>query len=148
MFASDLMTRHVVTVSMDDSLAKVRELFERFKFHHLVVEEQGRVVGVISDRDLLKNISPFLGKFDERTQDANSLKKKVHQTMTRALIVATPDMPIQEVGLLMTQNRISCVPIVNKQMKIEGIITARDILKWCLQSGCTIVKPSENTEAA
>lgn len=127
-----IMTRHVVTVRMDDSLEAVRDLFERFKFHHAVVLDQCRVVGVISDRDLLKNVSPFVGKPTERALDSASLRKRVHQVMTRNVVTGSPDMPAGDATLLMLNSRVSCLPVVDKLGACVGIVTVRDMLRWAL----------------
>ncbi len=57
---ADIMTRAVVTVHMDDTLERIREIFDDCGFHHLVVIDDARVVGVISDRDLLKHLCPSM----------------------------------------------------------------------------------------
>jgi acetoin utilization protein AcuB len=128
-----IMTRHVVTVHMDDELWKVRELFDRYRFHHVFVVDQCRVVGVISDRDLLRNVSPFIGKASERTMDLASLHRKAHQVMTRALVSAAPDTPIGDAALLMLNNKISCLPVLDGHGACVGIITQRDLLRWSLK---------------
>lgn len=56
------MSRKVVTVAPDDSLEKVRALFAQFHFHLLVVGER-QLLGVVSDRDLLKALSPYVYPF-------------------------------------------------------------------------------------
>ncbi|MGP1273221.1 MAG: CBS domain-containing protein [Phycisphaerales bacterium] len=126
----ETMSRPVVSVGMDDSLESVRALFKQHKFHHLIVTEQGKAVGVLSERDLLKHISPFVDKMGERKQDAWTLQKRVHQIMTRDLVWATPETTIHDACLMMAANRISCLPVLNPQGKAVGIITARDILRW------------------
>ena len=55
------MSRKLVWVEPDDRVIRVRELFNEYRFHHLLVIDDRRLVGVISDRDLLKNLSPFIG---------------------------------------------------------------------------------------
>ena len=126
----EIMTTRVVTVSMDDSLRSVRGLFEQHRFHHLLVVEGHKLVGIISDRDLLRNLSPFLGhNLSERTQDAATLNKRAHQIMTRGLISAGPDTTLQAAVELMLKQRISCLPIVDEQSRPLGIVTWRDILE-------------------
>lgn len=134
-----IMTRDVVTVSPDDSLRQVRAIFESLKFHHVMVVEHGRLVGVVSDRDLLKNLSPFVGTGAERTQDLASLNRKVHQVMTRRLVTATESMPVPEAGRLMIDHRVSCLPVLNARGGLAGIVTLRDLLQWALvrESGST-----------
>ena len=125
-----IMSPHVVTVAMDDTLRVVRQLFEQHRFHHLLVVDGRRLVGVISDRDLLRHVSPFVGReFAERAQDAATLNKRAHQIMTRAPIFARPDATISEgIGLIL-EHRISCLPVVDEQSHPIGIVTWRDLLK-------------------
>ena len=61
MNVSDIMSKHVVTVEFDDRLSAVKDIFDNAKFHHLLVVEAGVLFGVVSDRDLLKSISPNIG---------------------------------------------------------------------------------------
>ncbi len=128
-----IMTRHVVTVKMDDELGKIRELFDKYRFHHVLVVDQCRVVGVISDRDLLHNVSPFIGKASERTLDVASLHRKAHQIMTRALISGSPDTSIGDAALLLLNNKISCLPVLDSNGACVGIVTMRDLLRWSLK---------------
>jgi acetoin utilization protein AcuB len=129
---SDIMTRVVVTVDMDETVQRVQAIFEESKFHHLVVTENARVVGIISDRDLLKNISPFLGnQYLERKQDANLLNRKAHQIMTRHPTLVKENMDVVEATELLLRKGVSCLPVVGKELHIVGIITWRDLLKVC-----------------
>jgi acetoin utilization protein AcuB len=133
MTLESIMTRHVVTVRMDDELYTIRDLFNKYRFHHVLVMDKCRVVGVISDRDLLKNTSPFIGKAAERPMDLQSLHRKAHQIMTRALVSGSPATPVGDAALLMLNNRISCLPIINDDGACVGIVTMRDLLRWALK---------------
>ncbi len=128
-----IMTRHVVTVRMDEELHVIRELFDRYRFHHVVVVDKCRVVGVISDRDLLRNVSPFIGKASERTMDTASLHRKAHQVMTRGLVSVTPETKIGDAALLLLNNKISCLPVLDANGACVGIVTMRDLLRWSLK---------------
>jgi CBS domain-containing protein len=57
MNVADIMTRSVVSVDVNDTLQRIHAIFEESKFHHVIVTDEGRIVGVVSDRDLLKNLS-------------------------------------------------------------------------------------------
>lgn len=131
MVVGDIMTRKVVTIGMDDTLEKVRELFNAAWFHHLIVTENGRIVGILSDRDLLKNISPFVGhELAERRQDVATLKRRVHQIMTRQPITARADTPLEFAARLMVDFAISALPVVDDANRPIGIVTWKDILRW------------------
>lgn len=129
---SDIMTRVVVTVDPDETIQRIKTIFDDSKFHHLVVTDDARVVGIISDRDLLKRISPFLGNdWMERTQDRNTLKQKAHQIMTRHPVLAAEDMDVAEATDLLLRKGVSCLPVVGKGLRLAGIVTWRDLLKVC-----------------
>ena len=136
MTLNDIMTTGVITVSMDDSLRTVREIFDRYAFHHVVVVHKGKAVGLISERDILKHLSPFIGKISERVQDTASLNKRAHQIMTRLVISAAPDTTIPNAIETMLKHDLSCLPVLNEGGRCVGIVTSRDMLRWC--TACAI----------
>lgn len=130
---NDIMTQPVETITMDDSVEFIRDLFETNKYHHLVVTgDQGECVGVISDRDLLKNISPFIGKPSERTSDLTCLKRRAHQIMTRQLVAARKNTSLRAAARVMLDHGISCLPVVDSNKECIGIITIRDVVRWAV----------------
>jgi len=129
----DIMSREPVTVRMDDDLHRVKDLFELYRFHHLLVLlGERRLVGVISDRDLLRASSPFVGRASERPQDVATLNRRVHQIMTRNLVVVAPETPVEEAARLMLEKRVSCLPVVGPEGELLGIVTWRDQLRSLL----------------
>lgn len=129
----DLMTPEVVTISMDHTLEQAQKVFEQRRFHHLIVLEKNKPVGVISDRDLLKNISPFVGvRFSQRAQDVATLKKKIHQIMTRRLVSIGSGLLAIEAARRMMRFNVSCLPVIDGE-RLVGIITARDLLRCMLR---------------
>jgi acetoin utilization protein AcuB len=130
MVMGDIMTALVVSVDMDDRLERVKEIFDGKGFHHLLVtDENERLSGIVSDRDLLRALSPYVGSAAETTRDLATLNKRVHQIMTRRPLTLRPQSTIAEaVNLLLTQ-RISCIPIVDDDFKPVGIVSWRDLLK-------------------
>ncbi len=127
-----IMTRHVVTVTMDDTVRHVREVFQSVGFHHLVVTDNGKAAGVLSDRDLLKNISPFVGKVTERTQDRFTLDRKVHQIMSRRLVSCSISTTVGQAASLMLDRRVSCLPVLDEAGHCVGIVSLRDVVGWAL----------------
>ncbi|MBL8200661.1 MAG: CBS domain-containing protein [Chromatiales bacterium] len=127
-----IMSREPVTVGMDDDLHRVKELFELYRFHHLLVLLGEKLVGVISDRDLLRASSPFVGRASERPQDLATLNRRVHQIMSRNLVVVAPDTSVEESARLMLGKRVSCLPVVTAEGQVLGIVTWRDQLRSLL----------------
>ena len=125
-----IMTASVVTVTSDTTVDRMRQLFDAEGFHHLIVCERGRVVGVVSDRDLLRHLSPWAGTMGETRSDAATLKKRAHQVMSRGLVSTTPGQSISEAIALMLDARVSCLPVLDEKGGCAGIVTWRDILSW------------------
>lgn len=129
----DIMTPRPITVGMDATMREVRDIFESKGFHHLVVlGKDRRAVGVLSDRDLLRTVSPFVGKLAERTADVASLERKAHQVMSRQLISARPNTLLRAAARVMLDHKISCMPVVDRELRLVGIITTRDIVRWSI----------------
>lgn len=124
-----IMSRRVVTVGFDDTLATAKSIFDEAKFHHLLVVEHGELHGVVSDRDLLRAISPFIGSTVESARDVNTLNKRVHQIMSRKPITLRPEAEIADAVELLLAHKISCIPIVDEQFRPVGIVSWRDILR-------------------
>ncbi len=124
-----IMSKRIVTVKMDDSLKSVKEIFDNVRFHHLLVVESGKLYGVVSDRDLLKALSPNIGTLSETNRDTVTLNKRVHQIMTSKLVTLTPNAGIYEAIEIFENFNISCIPVVDDKHKPVGIISWRDIIK-------------------
>jgi len=129
MSVGNIMSKRVVTVEMDDKLNTVKEIFDNLHFHHLLVVEEGKLLGVVSDRDLLKALSPNLGTSTESFKDTATLNKRVYQIMTRDPITLHPEASILDATKVFNSHRISCIPIVDKEGKPVGILSWRDILR-------------------
>lgn len=127
------LTSRLATVRPDTSLAEVKRIFEAALFHHLLVVENRALVGIVSDRDLFKALSPNLGTASEARKDTATLNKKVHQIMSRQLWTLEPEQSVYDAIELFLQQKISCIPIVNQQKQPVGIISWRDILRLLAQ---------------
>lgn len=131
---ADIMTKPPVTIDMDTTMGEVQAIFEQHRFHHLIVNgDNGHCVGVVSDRDLFQTLSPFVGKMSERTADANLLKRKAHQVMSRSLVTVRSNTLLRAAARVMLDRSISCVPVVDQRNNCIGIVTIRDIVRWAIE---------------
>ncbi|ATX82736.1 acetoin utilization protein AcuB [Mariprofundus ferrinatatus] len=124
-----IMSKNVVVVDAYDSLRKVKMIFDTSKFHHLLVVEKERLFGVISDRDLLKILSPGVGTAFESAGDAAILNKRAHLIMSRKPVTLGPDATIYDAIEIFNKHNISCIPVVDGERRPVGIISWRDVLR-------------------
>lgn len=123
-----IMVTSVVTVKPDDRLYLVQHLLEQNGIHHLLVEEKRQLLGVISDRDMLSSVSPFLETDDENTRDTRTLHLRAREVMTARPVCVAPTTTIAQAAALLLKHNISCLPVVGPDRMIEGIVTWKDIL--------------------
>ena len=128
-----IMSSDVVTITMDDPIKSAKDIFEKRGFHHLLVIEDGKLFGVLSDRDLLKAISPNVDSISATTKDLATLEKRVHQIMSREPIYLQHGAKVKDAVRLFNEHKISCIPVVDAKMKPVGILSWRDIMKQLLR---------------
>jgi acetoin utilization protein AcuB len=133
MKVSDVMTTRVVSVDMDDRLLIVKEILDQAPFRHVLVVEDEQLQGIISDRDLLRCLSPFIGTEAESVRDKKTIEQRAHQAMTRSPITIQGEMNIHDALTLMLEHHIGCLPIIENE-KIIGIFTLHDGIKALLDN--------------
>jgi acetoin utilization protein AcuB len=126
---SEIMSKPVITVQLDDPLLEVKQIFDRIRLRHVVVIEEGKLFGVVDERDLLRAISPFVDSQVCTYRDLATLNKRVHQIVTRKPACLTPDASVREALSLFRSLRIGCIPIVDFNNVPVGIVTRSDFLR-------------------
>ncbi len=127
---AEWMTTDPQTVDMDAPLWAIRDVMFMHGCHHVLVVEAGHVVGVISDRDVLRNLSPRADKERFATaSDLATLNKRAHQVMSRALSSVRPSSSLQEAAALMLEHHINCLPVID-DTGCHGVLTTADVLRW------------------
>ncbi|MBV7536864.1 CBS domain-containing protein [Duganella sp. sic0402] len=129
MLLKEMMSKAVVTVEPDDTLALVKQMFHLGRFHHVLVMEQGRLIGVVSDRDLYKALSPNIDTPAESYKDTATLNKTVREIMSQQPIVLNENATVDDAIDIFNAHVISCIPILSLQGQLLGIISWRDILR-------------------
>ena len=103
-------------------------------------------MGVISDRDVLKEISPHVNTLSEDSRALKTLKKKAHQIMSRKPITVEPDTLVEDAASIMLQKNISCLPVVSPAGNIEGILSWKDILNHFIARGNELQETSNRSQ--
>jgi CBS domain-containing protein len=142
----EMMCQQVVCLSADANLAAAMDAMQKGKFRHLpIVDKRGALVGLISDRDVLRYL-PFMGGqrlpgtgefrsslFHVDTRDP-SLSLPVKSIMTRNVTLVRPDCIFYDAVKMLHELKISCLPVVDKEKKLLGIITVTDVMRTLLNA--------------
>ncbi|WP_404359732.1 CBS domain-containing protein [Methylotuvimicrobium sp. KM1] len=133
MRVEDLMTSQVFTVEQHDMIDRVFFLLHYEKVRHLPVIEKGKVIGIVSDRDLYKALGPKSNSNSVETVEGKTVlqvvPQKVQHIMRRGVLTVNPDSYASEAASIMAENKVGALPVVDKNNKLVGIVSATDILR-------------------
>lgn len=128
---SSIMTHNPITVPSSTSLYEVNELFHQKGFHHMPVADDGKLVGMISKKDLLLYKRKQTEEIDKVIQDQRLKAYKVADAMVTGVARLSPSDHIATSLLIFKENRFHCVPVLDED-EIVGILTTHDIVKSLL----------------
>lgn len=124
----DIMSTPVTTAAPDESLRSVWTLIENHKFRHIpITNEKGEVLGIVSDRDLLKAGSPFLPKRPHSSKPIH--EERVKTIMRSNLLTATADCSVREGSAVFFNENVGSLLITEQISQLIGIVTRSDVLR-------------------
>jgi len=115
----DIMVQKVITIDPNATVKEAARLMNKHEIGCLLVVKRGEVLGIMTERDLLKKVVE---------QPRNPMRVKVHEIMSKRLVVGTPKMEIPDAVRLMLQKKIKKLPIV-VEGQLVGLITLTDIAR-------------------
>ena len=129
MLVKGWMTTDVISVDGETSLMKASLLMKEHNIRRLPVVRKGKVVGIVTDTDL-KEASPSKATTLDIYEINYLLSEiKVKELMSKEVIYVEPDETVEFAAVLMLENKISGLPVVNRQQNLIGVITQTDIFK-------------------
>jgi len=131
MFIARYMTTPALTIPPEMTIPVAKELLQSRHFRHLpVVDDAGKLVGVITDRDLRSAYpSSVLSGDTIKTCLAELDKTPVSTIMTRAFFTVTPASTLDDALILLDRERVGALPVVDENGKVVGIFSIRDLTK-------------------
>lgn len=129
MFVINRMTKNPMTVTADTKVDEVAHLMKKHNFRRLPVVDDGKLVGFLSDSDLIR-VAPSPATTLSR-YEINSLLAKicVRDIMKKDVVSVNVDATIEEAALIMYKNKIGGMPVVSNMGAVVGVITETDIFK-------------------
>ena len=140
----EIMTEQVICLEPQDNLARAIEVMQTEKVRHVpIIDEQGKFVGLVSDRDILRNL-PYAGKrapsppkiFREHLFATESWTKSLllplESVMAQKVLHISPKCSVCKAADTLYREKISCLPVVDKREKLRGIVSVTDLMRTLL----------------
>ncbi len=124
----EVMQEKIVTIGVGDKLSTVEDIMTLGGVRHMPVVAAGRLVGVVSERDLLR---ASLSSLDPNQQERRAFLEAIEiaQVMSTPPITVGPEARVEEAARSMADNRIGCLPVVEGD-KLLGLLTETDLLRY------------------
>jgi CBS domain-containing protein len=124
---ADVMTREVRTLGPNDQLALADELMQQGRFRHVVVVDGGRVVGVLSRRDIFHGALAWALGQGKKAHEQLLATTSIKEVMASHVVTVDPEVPLAEAATLLREHQIGCLPVVAGDV-LAGILTEGDFL--------------------
>jgi CBS domain-containing protein len=131
----DVMRRDFVSLKATDRLDFADDILTLGRIRHLPVLEDGKLVGIVSQRDLLSRSLSKALDFEPRDRRTFLKSVDVFEAMTRHVITVEASTNLEEAARLLIRQRIGCLPVVDGAGAPIGIVTETDLLRAAYLSG-------------
>jgi CBS domain-containing protein len=134
------MQRKLVTISSNESLSTVEDIMRLGRVRHMPVVSSGRLVGVVSERDLLRSSLSSLSSHRVAERKAFLYAVEIARVMSQPPIVIGPEASVRQAARVMAENKIGCLPVVEDE-ELVGLVTETDVLRWVAENDDDAARP-------
>lgn len=128
---SHIMTTEVATLGRNDTLDLADDIMSLGRVRHLPILDDGKLVGVISQRDLFRSALAAALGYGTRAQKAMLKTLLVKDVMSDHLLTIGPDATVKEAAQLMVEKKIGCLPVLKDDVLV-GLVTETDLLRYLI----------------
>jgi acetoin utilization protein AcuB len=129
---SELMTPNPITIAHRETVGNAMELMARYDIRRLPVTKEGKLVGIVSDRDLRQMGGRPSVKLPKSDRDDAYLQLPVEEAMTLSVITIRERQSVQDAIALMVKHKISGLPVIGPDGALAGMLSEQDVLTYCL----------------
>jgi CBS domain-containing protein len=124
-----IMMGSPVTLTPDDTLDLANNVISLGRIRHIPVVENGKLVGLLSERDLIGAAANRIFGLNQKSKSALLKTESVKSIMKKRLVTVTPDTPIRDAARLMADKKIGCVPVISEGALV-GLVTTTNVLRY------------------
>lgn len=130
----NIMTTNVVAISLDETMDLVDEIMTSGHIRHMPVTKGGRVVGIVSQRDLLRARLSSVQRYSERDRKEFLEEIDVAKVMTEEVSCVDPDDSVFEAARRMLEARFGCLPVIDQNGELLGLVTDTDVIRYFVEN--------------
>ena len=124
-----IMQRKVVTIAAGERLSTVEDIMTLGGVRHIPVVRGGTLVGVVTERDLLRTSLSQLNAYGADARRAFLGGVQIERVMSSPAITIGPDDPVEDAARVMAERKIGCLPVVDEGDHFVGLVTETDLLR-------------------
>ena len=128
MKVQDIMTKSPITVRLEMPVLDAQQLMAKSRFRHLLVTEGGRLLGIVTDRDIRLNLPSPATSLSVWEINYLMARLTVESVMTKTVISVEPERDASEAARIMLDHKIGALPVIDGGV-VVGIVTETDMLR-------------------
>ena len=125
----EIMMGSPVSLKPEDTLDLANDVIALGRIRHIPVVENSRLVGLLSERDLLGAAANQIFGLKQKSKSALLKSVLIKDVMKKKVVTVAPDTKIKEAVHLMAERKIGCVPVLNDGILV-GLVTTTDVLRY------------------
>jgi len=125
----DLMSTDLVTLTEEETLTDAQRCMARGRIRHLPVVRDGRLVGLVTHRDLLAASFSIFAEVEANEQRRVFSTVPVVELMHRDVVTVSPNLGASQAARILLENKYGCLPVADEDGRLLGIVTEADFLR-------------------
>ncbi|HJR02007.1 MAG TPA: CBS domain-containing protein [Methylomirabilota bacterium] len=144
MLVRDIMQAHPVSATLETRLPHLLRLLQRRGFRHVPIVDGGKLVGIVSDRDIKQSMISASSMTEGRERERLLDELTAGQIMARAVVTIGPMFAVEDAARLMATRKISALPVTDED-RLVGIVTETDVLQLFVRA-MGVLEPSSRLD--
>ena len=129
-YVRDLMTSEVITLRADENVSSFRDVLYDHGFRHVpVVDAEGNLIGLVTERDLLRNVLTDQADVPLSVREETMYATQIGDIMVQDVQTVEPEDTLPHAAQIMLENKFGCVPVTDGELLV-GILTESDFIRF------------------
>ena len=126
------MTTSVFQLDIENSMHEVHKLMKEAQIRHVPISQNNEFIGVVTQKTIIAKVMYLLDNYGSSSLERREKSVSVSDLIDKNVVFANPDMPLVDAAQFFLANRHGCLPIVDKDNILQGIVTSSDFVKLSL----------------